>query len=121
MLPGVMQDEGAPFAVVEGGGEGSGGDPKELATLLRLLEKREPLFLVEEDEGGGGDGGVEGGADGGGAGEGCGVGGGDLDSFLFMPSASDISVVSVGGAAGSVPRRSMWGSRSVCASRSMWE
>jgi hypothetical protein len=88
-LDGEEHDEGAPFAVLDADGGGVVGS-RGLQALIRLLEKKELTFLLEEDAG----------ASGGGSG-GCSVGeaatGGfldsELDSFLFMPAASDLSVV----------------------------
>ena len=86
-LDGDEQDEGAPFAVLEADGEGRGS--RGLQALLRLLERKEPSFLLEED------GAASGGSGGASVGEAAGAGilDSELDSFLSMPAASDLSVV----------------------------
>ena len=86
-LDGDEQDEGAPFAVLEADGEGRGS--RGLHALLRLLERKEPSFLLEEDVA------ASGGSGGGSVGEvaSAGILDSELDSFLSMPAASDLSVV----------------------------
>ena len=84
-------DWGAPFALSSGVEEGA-HDSRSLETLMRILEKREPSFLMEDD-------GVVGGGRGVRRDVGCGGVEGlfdsDLDCLLSMPAASDLTVVSL--------------------------
>jgi hypothetical protein len=84
-------DEGAPFAV--GVSEGGALDTRGLETLMRLLERPEPVFLADEDDAAdastaGGEGRIALSLHAAGAGD------ADFDSLLSMPAASDLSVVS---------------------------
>jgi hypothetical protein len=89
---GVIEDddESAPFAVEEDGASG-GRNLQGLRTLLRLLEKKEPRFLVDEgsvqSRGSAGSGGVVG------EGAGRGILDTELDHLISMPDASDLTLV----------------------------
>lgn len=85
----IDEDGGAPFALataVQGGGR----DARGLETLMRLLERPDPVFFFEEDDLAdslAADGERRAALDA--------AGGPNFDSLLSMPGASDLSVVSV--------------------------